>query len=246
MTKLSSLSTEALFRDLGTLVKSQRACTADIVEHPCEVEVRRAHLDLGYSSLFKYCVEALLFSEDEAYRRVEAARLVARFPQIREYLRSGAVSLSVLCALKEHLTRENHAELLVGVSNSSRRRAEEWLACRFPKPDVRESVRLLPSKASALPAVAEGAPALSFGSTLAEPPARRQAPARVEPRSAERFAVHLTVSREVKEQLDLARDLMRHQDARGDVETVIAAALATLVERLQKETRRAGKPTVIS
>jgi 5-methylcytosine-specific restriction endonuclease McrA len=238
MPALSTLPTHILFRDLEALVTTHRACTANIVRHLAEVDARRAYAEHGHSSLFGYCMAELRFSEDEACRRVEAARLLQKYPVIGLALDSGAVSLSVLGALKAHLTQANHEKLLAGVSGMSRRKAEEWLAGRFPRPDVRESVRLLPlprvasldsndSCESRLKPQAEAVEQV----LLAAPPTR--AAGTLEPRSAERFALHCTMDREVKEQLELARDLMRHQNASGSLDAVIAAAIAALVERLK-------------
>jgi hypothetical protein len=236
MASLSSLTTATLFADLQTLANAHHGCTASIVQHLAEVESRGAHLERGYSTLFKYCVEELRFSEDEAYRRVEAARLFRRFPVVCSYLQSGAVSLSVLIALKAHLTDTNHAELLAAVSMMSRRKAEEWLASRFPRSDVRESVRQLPSKTTVALSVSvpEVLP-LPLPPTVPAPHRPRGPVPKVEPLSEERFAIHLTVNRSVKEQLELARALMRHQNPTGDLETVVSAAVRALIEQLEKK-----------
>jgi hypothetical protein len=247
MASLSSVSNVALFRELVTLVATHRACMAEIIEHLAEIDARRAYLELGYPSLFRYCEEQLNFSEDEAGRRIEAARLLRRFPGIVSYLRSGAVSLSVLCALKAHLTPENCDELLAGVSRMSRRKADEWLAAHFPKPDLRAAVRQLPmqrSRSSQSPAPVQQSASVANAletapiqvATLETPPLTApRSPPRIEPRSEDRFAIRLTVSREVKEQLELASDLMRHRNVKGDLEPVIAAAVAALLERLKIE-----------
>jgi hypothetical protein len=147
------IADDALLERLRILVGSHRRVTADLIARLSEVDARRLHVDKGFSSLFGYCVECLGFSEDEACRRIDAARLVRRFPEIYSLLESGSVSLTVLGLLKQHLTASNHLELLAGVSRSSVRQAKEWLAARFPQPDVPPSIRKLPerSAASALP-----------------------------------------------------------------------------------------------
>jgi hypothetical protein len=144
MQPLAHLSDEDLLRELRTLAGSQRRVTAQIVAHLGEVDARRVHAKRGFPSLFSYCVEVLGFSEDEACRRIEAARLARRFPLIGELLASAAVTLSVLGLLKPHLTPENHHHLLGGVSGMSVRQAKEWLAVAFPQPDVPDSVRKCP------------------------------------------------------------------------------------------------------
>lgn len=51
---------------------------AELLAHPCEAENRRLHLDSGYPSMFTYCTRRFRLSEDEAYRRIEVARLARR------------------------------------------------------------------------------------------------------------------------------------------------------------------------
>jgi hypothetical protein len=99
MTTLSHASDVELFQHLHSLVNSQRACTADIVEHLGELDARRAYLDRGFPSLYQYCVERLRFSEDEAWRRIDAARIAREFPIARVYLRDGRITLTVLTML---------------------------------------------------------------------------------------------------------------------------------------------------
>jgi hypothetical protein len=58
--------------------------------------------------------------------------------------------LSALCALSPHLTRENATELLTACSHKSRRQVEELLVARFPRSDVRASIRRLPARVEPL------------------------------------------------------------------------------------------------
>ena len=82
MQRLSTLADDALLERLHILVGSHRRVTADLIAHLSEVDARRLHVNRGFSSLFGYCLERLGFSEDEACRRIEAARLARKFPQI--------------------------------------------------------------------------------------------------------------------------------------------------------------------
>jgi hypothetical protein len=141
MEGLASLSDNALLHELHAVAGSHRRVTEELIQHLGEVDARRLHVEKGFSSLFSYCLEQLRFSEDEACRRIEAARLARRFPAIYALLQTGAVSLTVLGLLKPHLTDANHRELLAGVSGSSVRQAKEWIAARFPEPDVPSTIR---------------------------------------------------------------------------------------------------------
>src|SRR5512140_526456 len=144
MRQFTGVSNDSLLHELHAIVGSHRRVTAELVLCLAEVDARRLHVERGFSSLFGYCVERLLFSEDEACRRIEAARLARRFPAIPPLLETGVLSLTALGLLKHHLTDENHQELLAGVCGVSTRRAKEWLAARFPSPDVPSSIRKQP------------------------------------------------------------------------------------------------------
>src|SRR6185436_12078878 len=138
-----------------------------------EVDERRLYAERGFPSLFAYCVEELRFSEDEACRRIETARLVRRFPEILPFIERGALSLTVLAALKPHLTSENAEELLSGVAGFSVRKAREWLAARFPAPDLPESIRKLPVASHAGTGESRGAPGAASSPDVTSPaPAR--------------------------------------------------------------------------
>src|SRR5262245_37135444 len=88
-------------------------------------------------------------SEDEACRRIDAARLASRFPSAYASLEDGALNLTQLCLLKPYIRADNHAELLAGVSKKSVAEAREWLAARFPRPDVAATIRKVPQPAGA-------------------------------------------------------------------------------------------------
>ncbi|MET0411630.1 MAG: hypothetical protein ABW217_10050, partial [Polyangiaceae bacterium] len=73
--KLEHCSNETLLSQLDRILSSGRRLTAELVAHLGEVEERRLHLEAACSSMFDYCLRRLGLSEDEAYRRIEVARL---------------------------------------------------------------------------------------------------------------------------------------------------------------------------
>jgi hypothetical protein len=244
--RLEELSDVRLLANLDTLVSSQRTCMADIVAHLAELDARPTVLARGYPSLFQYCLEHLRFSEDEACRRIEAARMSRRFPPILAALAAGNVTLSSVALLKPHITVDNSEDLLAGIAGRSCRSAKEWLAARFPTPDLPERIRQLPTRngSASLGLVepdpgttdtSQGAIPLAFALASLPPPAtdaRRSSP---EPLSQDRFALHVTISRSLKEELELVRDLMRHRNPSGDLERVLGDAVAALRSKLEKE-----------
>jgi hypothetical protein len=250
--RLDELPDARLLASLDALVSSQRTCMADIVAHLAELDTRSAVLARGYPSLFQYCIEHLHFSEDEACRRIEAARLSQRFPAILALLAAGSVTLSSLALLKPHITVENSDELLAGIEGRSCRSAKEWLAARFPTPDLPERIRQLPTHhgsarlglfqpdpgttdASHDSDLASGTPPLLFPPASPPPPAPDARRSRIEPLSEDRFALQVTISRALKDELELVRDLMRHRNPNGDLERVLGAAIAALRSQLEKQ-----------
>jgi 5-methylcytosine-specific restriction endonuclease McrA len=231
---LAHLSDEAIMQGLAQLVGSRRQVGAELILHLLEVDRRRLAVVRGYSSLYRYCIAELGFSEDEAYRRVEAVGLLRVYPAIFSLLQNGALTLSVLAVLRRHLTPANSEELFAGVAHLTVKQAKEWLAARFPRPDVPAAIRKLPVQASdAEPSVSDAPSAISRTVDAAPPP--RSSRPRVEPLSSDRFLLKVTISRVAKDKLELARDLLRHRVPSGDLEAVVESALDALLVKLQKQ-----------
>src|SRR3954464_10468733 len=146
--RLVGLGNSELLAGLSALVRQSNVLTGQVLAHLVELEERMLHLELGFSSLFSYCVETLGMSEGSAGRRVAAARVCRRFPEVFECVSRGELNLCALCALAPHLTPENATELFGACRGKTRRQIEGLLAARFPRPDVREQIRRLPAPAS--------------------------------------------------------------------------------------------------
>src|SRR5205807_3763665 len=106
-----------------------------------------------FPSLFAYCTQCLYLSEHAAYNRIEAARLVRKWPAILERLSDGALTLTTVSLLARHLTEENHCAVLDAARHKSKREVAEQVARLQPKADVPAMIRRLPApKAATLPA----------------------------------------------------------------------------------------------
>jgi hypothetical protein len=227
---LGHRSDQDLLSDITELVGSHRELTAKLIAYVGEIEERRLHLKMGFASMFEFCIKHLRMSEGEAFRRILAARLGRRFPVILSLLASGAVHLSALQLLGEHMTNENHAELLEAASGTSKLEIQQLLATRFPKPDVPSRIRRLPKRRGrAISAEPNTGLALD---PPKQPVAER---ARVEPLSENRFKVQFTASAELREKLERARDLMSHVNPSRDLAVVVERAVDSLLVDLEKK-----------
>ena len=145
--RLVELGNSELLAGLSELVQQSNVLTARVLAHLVELDERMLHLELGFSSLFAYCVEVLGMSEGAAGRRLTATRVCRRFPEAFERVSRGELHLCALCALAPHLNPESASELFESCRGKTRRQIEELLAARFPRPDVREQIRRLPVRA---------------------------------------------------------------------------------------------------
>lgn len=91
LSSVAQLSNQELLAQVKRLAAREREATAILIAHLAELDERRLYLAEGYSSLFAYCTQVLHLSEHAAYGRIEAARIVRRFPVILEMLEQGSV-----------------------------------------------------------------------------------------------------------------------------------------------------------
>ncbi|HEV8246984.1 MAG TPA: HNH endonuclease signature motif containing protein, partial [Polyangiaceae bacterium] len=249
--RLEQVEDERLLSEMQALVRVDRRVSARLLAHLAEVEERRLHLKHASSSMFEYAM-TLGMSEDEAGRRLCAASVAKRFPTVYRLLDEGKLSLSVICRLKQFIALQNHDELLTGVSGLSYRKAQEWLAARFARPDAPSTIRKQPEpKAPGAPAKQvehETALPPSSGGTEAEPTTvapealkltptgtKRADRGIVEPLSFERFRVQFTANQELKDKLELAADLMAHRNPSRDFAPIVDKALDLLIAELKKD-----------
>src|SRR5260221_5983540 len=153
--RLVGLGNSELLAGLSDLVRRSNESTGDVLAHLAELEERKLHLELGFTSTFAYCVAALGMSEGAAGRRVAGARVCRRFPEAFALVARGELHLSALCELGSYLNPENASELFEACRGKTRRQVEHLLAARFPRPDVRDQIRRLPVRAGTPGAVSE-------------------------------------------------------------------------------------------
>ena len=228
------VSDEDLLTGVQRLTGRERAVLARLLAYLGEVEERRLDLQSACSSLFDFCLRRLGMSEDEACRRVAAARIVRRFPMALGMIARGEIHLTGLLLLRDHLNAERAEELLREAAGKSKSELQHLLARRFPRSDVMPTVQAVTETAS--PAAMSRA---GVGSAM--PSTGDSARPRIEPLAPTRYRVEFTARAELKEKLDRAADLLRHSHPTGDVPAIVERALDLLLAKLEKE--RLGKAT---
>lgn len=237
---VDSLSDEKLLGELERLVTKEREVLAEVLAHLAEVERRKLHLELGFASLYGYCVEVLHMAEGAAYRRITAARAARKFPVLLERIADGSLHLAAVTLLAPCLTDENVAELIAACVGKSKRSIEELLAARFPRPDVPSLLLDLSSGRADHTATSQDS--LAPGRADPSPCGPEPSHARVEPRAEDRFLVRFTMSRHDRDQLLEAQALMRHELPQGDLGAIFVRGLGALLKDLRKRKRGEAKP----
>src|SRR5574341_1595952 len=148
---LSSLDSRTLARRLAELAGDERQVQVDVLLHLDEFDRRRAWAELGYGSLWTYCLEVLHFREGSAGRRIAAMKVLRRFPRLAGALRDGRLCLTTLASLGQVLTEENAEELLARAAFRTTAQVDHLVASLKPRPVPREGLRRLAGPVEATP-----------------------------------------------------------------------------------------------
>lgn len=138
---LTSLTDHELLSQLEKLICREREITIEILRHLNEVERRKLHLQLGYSSLFVYCTEKLGYSESAAGRRIQAARCIRRFRVVERMVENNELSLSTVSLIAPILTAENVDQVASKARRATRRDVEILIANYKPPVVLRDRAR---------------------------------------------------------------------------------------------------------
>ena len=254
----SDLPNEVITGRLREIGKHERGLLVETLRHLAELERRNAILAMGYPSSFAFCSEFLGYSNGSAFRRTKAARLLARFPVVAEYLADGRLTLSKLVELREVLDEANVVGLFDRAVGMTEDQVKALVAELRPKPAPPDSLRKSPTPrnddsrsgrnldfgAYAAPAV----PPTSIESSAPPPPVappavptRAAAPARLEPIAPQLHVLRATVSDAFVADLKKVRNALSHKIPGGRLEDVLHECIRVTLAKIEKRRRGAGK-----
>ena len=248
------LSDRELLAETARAADAERCTTADLLALLAELDSRRLYLGQGYSSLFTYCTQALRLSESAAYSRITAARAARRLPVVLTLIADGEVTLTTVSLLAAHLTEDNHDALLGAARHRSRRDVEQLVASLTAQPEIPTCVRKIPTAQihvtqphltetrlkhepapSGDPAqiTADTAPLVTARTGSTSVPGAGHRPA-IAPFGPDRYLLRITLTGQGRQNLDRARDLLRHTIPSGDPAVIVERALVALVDQLER------------
>ena len=228
--KLTNLSDAQLLDSLKTVCGEGRVVLARLLAHLIEVEDRRLHLEAACPSIFQFCVRRLGMSEDEACRRIHAARLARRFPDLLARIERGELTLSTIALLHDALAESNYGELVEAAAGKTKAEVQALLARRSPSPDVPAAITIIPVQQAisnsrhCTGACPRGSSRTAAGAALGD---------------ASQGAVH--GERRAAQQARTRTGFQRHSNADGDLAVVVERAVDLLLGKLEKQ--RLGKTT---
>ncbi len=233
---------------LQDLAFNERTAIVTLLLHLAEFDRRELYAALGFPSLFVYCTTKLRFSEEAAYRRIHAARVSRKYPEVLPLIAEGRLQLSVIAILSAHLTDENRMELLGQACDKSFRDVQRLVACLAPQPEKADVIRHLPEPA---PSPTEDLPFMP--GTPAPPliqPGSLPLPSKIEPVAPQRVRFSFTGNEALLRKFERARAVLWHKYPAGKLEDIFAEALDFLLNkkdparRIQKKASLKRPPPV--
>jgi hypothetical protein len=195
---------------LKRLAGFERKALTVLLAHLGEFDRRRLYADRGQPSMFQYCVSVLGYSEQAAYKRIQAARAARAHPLLLEHLWRGELHLASIVVLAPHLRTGNLHELIAAARGKTKQELEILAAGLAPRPETPDLLRALPSSSPTITSNAISVenpmqPASEQPSSTAAPSA---APQEVKPLAPERFLFRFTGSADLQAKYSRLTKLM--------------------------------------
>ncbi len=202
-----AMSDQELVDNLRRLNKREIVITAEILLHLLELGRRQLYRELGYSSLYGYCVGALKYSPSAAKRRLTAVKCISEYPEIYRMFLKKELSLSTISIIAPVLTQDNKTQLLGQVINKSPIEVEWIVAWYNPKRPIPDRIRPMVVRSFA-ETNSMDIPALliteRIDSGSREPKLNSQEQLQLE----ERYRIEFSASKEFRDKLERMKELL--------------------------------------
>lgn len=148
---LKHLSDQELHQRIKDCVQQERQILTTVLHHLKEVDRRRLFSAYGYQSLYDYAEKELKYPGDQAYRRINAMKLLSELPELEPKISSGKLTLTHLSEArrlfkKKLCSKKEKLELFECLSNTSTREAQKILVQIEPELTVQDQVKPITEK----------------------------------------------------------------------------------------------------
>ena len=128
--KLNNVDFHIAFEDAA---REDQSSTNRVLHFINDCERRKSYLDLGYSSVWDYCVRKLEYPSSTAARYIKVARCIRQNSEVLEMLEKREVSVTSICQFASILDKNNKELILSQVKGASWRSVER-IARRYRPP----------------------------------------------------------------------------------------------------------------
>lgn len=234
---LKNINDERLIINFEDVVKDERKAKAHVILHLAEIGRRRLYAKLGYSSLYVYIMKKYHYSGSGAYRRIQAAKLSQRYPEILNYLQSGQLNLTTISLLEPHMKGPGHgngqANLIKKALGKSKGEVETLIA------EVTHVEKVYPDKIRKLPVPKKVTPTSGSGlQNLVKPLIGGQEKLGTPLKGSLSFSgptpkvkIEFVADEKVARKIERAKQILRHKFPKGKLEEIINQALEDLLEK---------------
>lgn len=120
--------------------KAFKRSEIELIEILEQVDRNRVYYHQGFSSLFKYTVDALGLSEEVAYIFINVCRKTREVPALKDAIKTGSITVSKAKKITSVLTPQNQNYWLAMAKTSTKRILEKTVASCAPVTAVREQL----------------------------------------------------------------------------------------------------------
>lgn len=235
----SSLGDRELLDRMRRIAAAERAIGVYALTHLAEIQRRKLYDEAGYATMFAYCGGELKYSEATAYRRLQSADAVRKFPEVLSRIKDGGLTVCALSIVAKHLTRDNSAQLLKRIEGKSVREVERVAVEFAPRPDTHDMIRALPRSETTKTADSRvDEPPATAGFTSIAP----SQPEKITPRSPERVHFSFTGSEELRRVIERLSELLWHKFPEGRLEDIVLEAGKAYLELNDPDKRPPSAP----
>jgi hypothetical protein len=209
---LKHYSNQRLLENIKKLSSEERKITTEVLHHLREIENRKLHLEMAFSSLFEYCVRELKYSESQAQRRISAMRLIRDLPEVEDKIKDGSLNLTNAAKIQSFLNQSKKdekplnllekKELIQKIENKSTRECELELIKLSPEPFITKSKERIISE--------------------------------------EYTELKITIKKDLKSKIDHVKNLLSHQNPNGDLNKLLELMCDIVIKKKDPSQRRAS------
>ena len=107
---IQKMSSKELLSHTKQLALKEKEIHAQILHYLAEIQSRKLHLKMGFSSLFEYVVQELGYSEGAAHRRIQTMKLCQSLPETAQRIQAGTLNLTTASQLQSFFEKKENKD----------------------------------------------------------------------------------------------------------------------------------------